>query len=404
MGRLTIIDGFRGFFLLFMAVVHFGGLTDSWLAKVNHHSFGFVEDAQGFVFVSGLMVGLVYGRKFLKGPTVARIAGPLLDRVRTIYSHQVGLILILLAVALALGAAAPRDLAPYVDAPLTFTVSSLLLLSSSAHMGILPMYIFFMLAAPFAFWMLHRGLVVPFFLLMVVLWLVAQTGLAGFTMYRLQLALGEIGVPARFGLYFNSFAWQALFFSGLYFGYRMAEGRLDLSFLREEQYRVAFFIALGAVVLLGVWDRVVDWQLLGEDGTRRFISGTHRSLLSFVYPIAFALDLFLIVWLLQVGGRDRVPMVRQASDWLRWLFTRPFLVVLGQHSLHVFSAHILVYYLLAILLTRFEPSAFGREAILVVAVASLYLVAWGRNWQQERAAGGGSGARGEAYARAGERR
>lgn len=386
MGRLTIIDGFRGFFLLFMAVVHFGGLTGSWLAKLNHHSLGFVEDAQGFVFVSGLMVGLVYGRKFLKGPTVARIAGPLMARVRTIYSHQAGLIAILLVTALALGAAAPRDLQPYVQAPATFTLSSLALVSSSAHMGILPMYMFFMAVAPFAFWMLHRGLAAPFLLLMVVGWLLAQTGLAGFAMYRLQLALGEIGVPARFGLYFNALAWQVLFFAGLWFGFRMAEGRLDLGFLREEQYRVSFFIALGAVAFLGVWDRVVEWQLLGEDGTRRFIASTHRSVLSYVYPIAFALDLFVVVWLLQAGRRDPLAWVRQASAWLEWVFTRPALVMLGRHSLHVFSAHILVYYALAVLLTRVDPSPFAREAITVAAVAALWLAAWGRTRQQERAA------------------
>ncbi len=385
MGRLTVIDGFRGFFLLFMAVVHFGGLTDSLLAKINHHSFGFVEDAQGFVFVSGLMVGLVYGRKFLRAPSVARIARPLFDRVRTIYSHQVALILILLAAALALGAAAPRDLQPYVEAPATFALSSLLLVSSSAHMGILPMYMFFLLATPFAFRALHQGMVVPFFTVMAVLWLVAQTGIAGFAMYRLQLGLVDMGVPARFGLYFNSLGWQVLFFTGLYFGFRMAEGRLDLGFLREPQYRATFFIVLGAVVLLGLYDRVVEAQLLGRDGTRIFIAGTHRSNLSFVYPLAFALDLFLVVWLLQAGPRDPLPWVRKAAAWLRWVFTRPFLVLLGQHSLHVFSFHILVYYLLAVLMVRIEPSPMVREAILVLAVASLYLVVWGRTRQQERA-------------------
>ena len=385
MARLTIIDGFRGFFLLFMAIVHFGGLTGSTWARINHHKLGFVEDAQGFVFVSGLMVGLVYGRKFLKTPTLAYISALLLARVRTIYSHQAGLIAILLVTALALGAAAPRDLQPYVEAPATFTLSSLLLVSSSAHMGILPMYIFFMLAAPFAFWMLHRGWVVPFFLLMVVGWMVAQTGLAGFAMYRLQLALGDVGVPARFGLYFNALAWQVLFFVGLWLGFRMAQGRMDLSFMREEQYRVSFFIALAAVVFLAAYDRVVDWRLLGEDGTRHFIESTHRPVLSYVYPIAFALDLFVVVWLLQAGGRDPLAWVRKASAGLDWLFTRPFLVTLGRHSLHVFSAHILIYYALAVLLSRADLSQMARELVLIPAVASLYLAALGHACMQERA-------------------
>lgn len=66
MSRLTVIDGFRGFFLLFMGVFHFNTVLDTVLGKVNHHNVGWVEDAQGFVFISGLVVGLVYGRKHLR--------------------------------------------------------------------------------------------------------------------------------------------------------------------------------------------------------------------------------------------------------------------------------------------------------------------------------------------------
>ncbi len=386
MGRLLIIDGFRGYFLLFMAVAHFHGVTGSWLANLHHQNFGWVEDAQGFVFLSGLVVGLVYGRRFMRHPSMAEAYASILARVRTIYSHQAGLVLILLAAAVMLGPLAPRDLAPFQQAPATFTISSLLLVSSSANLGILPMYIFFMLATPLAFWMLRRGLEAPFFAAILLAWLAGQTNLAGMAVYQAQLALNDVGVPARFGLYFNLFAWQALFFCGLFVGYRMAENRIDLGFLRQEQWRIVFLMALGAILLLGVYDLAIQLRLLGDDYSIRILTRSDRAILGVIYPFAFAIDLFAIVWLLQAGPTDRSRWVRRAAAWIDWLFTRRWLIVLGQHSLHVFSFHILIYYLLATVMPMVELSQPARALVLVVSVLSLYLAAWGHGALQARQA------------------
>jgi hypothetical protein len=59
--RLTVIDGFRGMFLVFMVIIHANGILKTTFGKLNHHYFGWVEDAQGFVFMSGLVVGLGSG-------------------------------------------------------------------------------------------------------------------------------------------------------------------------------------------------------------------------------------------------------------------------------------------------------------------------------------------------------
>lgn len=388
MQRMLVLDGFRGFFLLFMAVVHYDGLTDTWLGKLHHQYFGWVEDAQGFVFISGLVVGLVYGRKFLSTPTAGAILGPILARVRTIYSHQAGLVAILLGAALLLGPLAAPDLAPFQEAPATFAISSLLLLSSSANMGILPMYIYFLLATPFAFVLLQRGLIAPYFALMLLAWLAAQTNLFGLAMYQVQLLLNGQGVPASFGLYFNLFGWQVLFFGGLFVGFRMAQGRLDLSFLEAPQWRMTFLIALAAVALLGVYDLVVELHLLGDDYSTRILIRTDRAILGFLYPIAFAIDLFVVVWLLRAGPKDSAAWVRRAAAAVGWLFTRRALVVLGQHSLHVFSFHILVYYLLATLMPMADLGTPARMAVLVAATASLYLAAFGHAWMLQREAAG----------------
>lgn len=388
MNRLQTIDGFRGFFLLFMGIVHFNGVLDSILGKLNHHRFGWVQDAQGFVFISGLVVGLVYGKKFLRKPTVSAIYGPILGRIGTIYSHQAALILIMLIAALVLGPYAPSNLGPYQREPIAFTLSSLMLVTASTHMGILPMYIFYLLATPFALYALARGYVVPYFLAMLLAWLFAQTGLIEFALERLSAGLLNWDIDLNFGIGFEAFAWQVFFFGGLYFGFKMAQGKLDLEYLHENQYRVAFFMCLAAAFFLGMFFRTVQWEGFGPEYSAIFKARDDRGLLTFIYPIAFVVDLFLVVWLLRVGATDKQKWVRMISAGFAWVFSRRFLVVLGQHSLHVFSFHILVFYVLATVVPHLELNALGRAGLLIASTASLYLAAYGHAWLKAREAAG----------------
>lgn len=397
MGRLTIVDGFRGFFLLFMAIVHFDGILRTSLASFTHHQFGWVEDAQGFVFISGVVVGIVYGRKYLRDPRVTAIFRPILARIRTIYSHQAALIAMMLAAGLTMGAALPEGLEPFQSDPFAFTAVSLALVAAVGHMGILPMYIFFLFAVPYAFRAIDRGYMPVFVLVSVLLWLAAQLEIVEMLALGAQDLVAMLGFNVRFGIYFNAFAWQVLFFTGLYFGFRHAQGRLDLASLRGPVMRLTFLIAFAAVIALGIFDRVVEWELLGPDYTGAVFSRTSRSALSFIYVVAFALDAFVVVWLLAAGAEDRARWIRGLSALLAWVFTRRILVFLGQHSLHVFSLHIIVYYVLATIVPPADLPLATRVAAMAGAIAILYLGAWGHAWLQARdraQAVAASGARG----------
>ncbi len=66
MKRYEIIDGLRGYFLVFMLINHLIFAGGYWMLLINHNQLVFVEDAQGFVFLSGLLIGMVYGRRMEK--------------------------------------------------------------------------------------------------------------------------------------------------------------------------------------------------------------------------------------------------------------------------------------------------------------------------------------------------
>lgn len=355
--RITIIDGFRGFFLFFMMIIHANMLLKAVAGKLNHHYFGWVEDAQGFVFISGLVVALVYGRIGLRKGEVAMSAG-IRKRMRTIYSHQVGLVLILFTTALLtqyfLGRTSP-SLRPYAEDPLAFLAASLLLVTGSAHMGILPMYILFMAVTPMVLRLFHRGYLLTPITLSLILWLAAQTGIGEHMVARAEDMLAAQGIGIRLGLFFNPLGWQLLFFSGALFGYLLSVDKLDLSLLDGRDALGAFLLCLLAFVGLGIYDRLAFGTWLPPETLAAIMGPVDRGNLSILYVLAFTVDLFLIVWLIRAAPSCDIPVLQAMGRFVTWLFTRPALVFLGQHSLHVFSAHILIFYALDLLLMFYKP-------------------------------------------------
>lgn len=375
--RYFILDGFRGFFLLFMGIIHINIITDVVLGKLNHHYIGWVEDAQGFVFISGLVVGLVYGGIFLrKSSEAARKA--VFRRARTIYSHQVGLICIFLLTTVLLASVGdvPAVLLPYYEEPVGFTLASFALVANSMHMGILPMYIWFMLFTPFALYLIFTEKTAVLATICALLWFLAQTGLVELATDALESVLIPEGHTITLGIFFNVFAWQMLFFSGLYFGASLAQGQLDLSFLRQAQYFYAFLVGLVGFVGFAIYDRMVFDFWISSDFTSWALAHTDRKNFSAIYVVNFYLDLFLVTWLLVAGPTCGVRAIERVAVAVQWIFTRPALVFLGQHSLHVFSYHILLVYFIAIVVGDRYLSEVSGSLILVAGTLSLYIPAW----------------------------
>jgi hypothetical protein len=375
--RYPIIDGFRGFFLIFMMVIHLNIELDTLLGRLNHHYLGWVEDAQGFVFISGFVVGLVYGGLLLRrSANVMRDA--IWARIRTIWGHQAALVLLFLLGAFVLSALgiAASVLRPYQSDPVAFTTASLLLVSGSKHMGILPMYIWFMAITPLVLRLFVSGHSASVLVSSVLCWMFAQTGLLDQVTQQVQKALAAGGYPIKIGIFFNIFGWQVLFFGGLWLGFRTAQGRLDLSFLKDRSWTAAAVVAMVGVVAFALLDRLIYWQLISDEFSRRFLLTASRQDFSPVHLINFGLDLFLMTWLLVAGRESGVWVFSWMSGIVRWIFTRPALVFLGQHSLHVFSFHLAVVYAIAVIFDGSPPGEVTGTIVLLLATLSLWLPAY----------------------------
>jgi hypothetical protein len=386
--RYPLLDGFRGYFLVMMTVHHLSFELFFPLQLLDYTRFSTFGAAQGFVFLSGVVVAMVYGRKLITG-SEAVMRAALWQRIGLIYRYHVGLIVVILLFSLAvvyLGGQSPLALSNS-QTPLLNAILSLTLLSGPPFIDILPMYLVFMAFTPAALNALHRGDVVQVAAVSLTLWLFAQTGLYGLFLDWLN---GLLGLPHngsfRIGMYFDRFAWQLVYVCGLIAGMLWAKGRLDLSRLHDPRIAKLVPVLLGLFVLFWLAKLGTEIRALPEAFRAALevnLSHSHISLLRFAN---FAMMVLLAVWLIVVGPSHPNRIARAAARGLRGLMTwRPF-VLLGQHSLLVYSYHVALVYAVTCLLPVPSWSNLSQQVMSLACAASLLLPVYAARWWQRHKA------------------
>ncbi|HEV7666715.1 MAG TPA: OpgC domain-containing protein, partial [Chloroflexota bacterium] len=120
------VDLLRGFCIFAMVVDHFGG--DSWLYAITGGNRFYVSAAEGFIFISGFVMGQAYRSKRDRSGLPAAM-GEALRRARTLYLATVTLTLIFSVLYLYTDIAlwTGRDFGLGIDSPLEITVAAITL-------------------------------------------------------------------------------------------------------------------------------------------------------------------------------------------------------------------------------------------------------------------------------------
>ncbi|PZO82429.1 MAG: hypothetical protein DI629_00545 [Mesorhizobium amorphae] len=372
--RSDLIDGLRGYFLVFMLLNHLAFDGGYWLVEINHRQLAFVEDAQGFVFLSGLLVGMVYaGRMARKGFGAASSA--VWSRAGDLYRQSLWLLAFVMTVALLLPAAglAWTDWMGDLDWRNPFRVlSAALLLFQPTYMDILPQYIVYMLAAPFLIWACLRGHWYAVLLGSFLFWLAAQFGIQRPLTLPLNTWLaGDTGHGLRVN--FNLMAWQIVFVSGLVLGVLTALDRIDWSRVFRPDDKFLPLTALAVCLFFLPFRFASAYGFLPEDMAAPFQSYENRSEFGLVYLLNFLAAGGGIAWLLIAGPRHASSKVRWLSGALNGLFRLRFLRLLGRHSLQVYVWHVVIVYLVHLI--DIETPRFSQLAKTAIALFCLALLA-----------------------------
>lgn len=340
-GRQWELDALRGLMLVLMTLTH----MPTGFSPVLSQPFGFVSAAEGFVFLSALMVGRVYGARARRhGPGVLRSG--LWQRASTLYLCHLALLLLAFTLIAWLGVTRHQGgvtgLLEFFFIDRTAAVLGALVLAYGPPLlDVLPLYIVFMLVSP---WLLAHGLRHGWRGLLsasVLLWLAEQWGL-GALLHGHAVALLGWPVPYKDMGAFHLFAWQLLWVAGLWLGTR-----------RAPWPRVRWWGVLpaAAVVLTALlWRHMVGQEPMpGVPAVNALFDKWSLG------PLRL-LNMAALVALLLAGA----PLWRSMP--------RPLpLELLGRHSLVVFNAHIVI--------ALFTLAFFGSVEVLRPWTVDLALLA-----------------------------
>jgi hypothetical protein len=360
MKRDISLDILRGIMLLIMASDHFG----EPIFQSLYEFAGYVSAAEGFVFLSGMLVALVYSRYQSRGGLV--LEQKVWQRASVIYFYHLAVLFAVFVFTLftVLSHADWKSFATEMQVePLRALLSGMVLSYQPPMLDILPMYVLLMLFAPLALRaMLHfKALGIAGVLLVsTALWAYSHQGA-----WHLVLQQLPSQVLIRMGA-FDYLAWQLIFVLGMVAGFVRSSQRGEVRPFNKP----LLVTALALIALLfslrhgylkpssflgGQW--LVEYPHIARDnmGWLRLLN-----FLAFVYVIAGFIQL-----------HEQYGLFKPFQAVGRWL------AFLGQHSLQVFAFHLVVLYC-------YIPFRWGTWALtdnqkwvwLLIFLASLTLPAW----------------------------
>ncbi|MBU0743093.1 OpgC domain-containing protein [bacterium] len=234
------IDALRGLSLLMISTNHAAYLSGNHLLRdYSLQTLTLTDCANVFIFISGYVAGLVYGRVLDDGGfrDVFRKAA---RRARQLYVWHVLALAVTVAIVGAfrlggVGALAQARLSPLFVRPLEAVPAALGLIYTPYAFDVLRLYILLLLALPFWLWLLRRRPVVA---------LLVSAGL-----YAVPLLFPGAAIvdwPDGLQWYFNPLSWQLLFFLGT------ALARCGLPGPQRLWRSRGLLAACGCVVVVGV--------------------------------------------------------------------------------------------------------------------------------------------------------
>ncbi|MEI8290151.1 MAG: OpgC domain-containing protein [Verrucomicrobiota bacterium] len=337
------LDALRGMFLVIMAGVH----VPSPLSHLLQEPFGFTSAAEGFIFLSACLAGMVYGKTYLNNGWT-EMSRRVWSRAKLVYVVHLA---VLLPVALIAWIYA-RQVAPlanhfhdFLQHPFESLLLIPLLLHQAPLFDILPLYVVLLLATPIAFatarWQ-GWGVVLS---ISFIGWLAAQ--------FPATHLAPDALLPVRGGS-FNLLAWQFLWFCGVALGETSLHGKIISQKFRAFTATLAAFVVLfglcarhGALPGVTINSEVYFWMDKWTLGPLR--------LLNFA-----AWVVFLLSW----NPRPPAWLMEQTALW-------------GRHSLAVFALHLPLVVCAASVIQMFSMNGVEETFLGLSVIAGISLwVTW----------------------------
>lgn len=344
--RVLQFDFFRGLMLVIMMFNHLMyfplNSLKSTIYPFTYETFGFFTAAEGFIFLSGLVLGVVYTKKLKKQGKLA-FDTALYKRALFVYKYHIGSFLfvtLLFYIPLynTYWSDSWESQRMLRDAPFYTFLKAIFLLHQTNLLDILSLYVLYILMVPSMTNLLNNNRHKLFFFCIILLW--------SFGQFRPQLYLESIS-SFHFG-WFEAFSWQSLFFIGYFIGYQYSMQKI----IPFKFNKILFQLSL-TIFLLGFFFK-------------------HFYSIPKAYDTLFSvrnLGLFRIVNFLALAYLIYLVSKRK-SHW----FKSSFFIQLGQNSIYVFVYHIGLCYALNPLQPKIAQFSTAYQMVFLFGLTlSLYI-------------------------------
>ena len=366
--RQPELDALRGLLLIGMTLTH----LPTHASYYSYQPLGFVAAAEGFILVSALLTGRIYGRIFEK-QGIGSVIRKLGSRATKLYSYHLALLAVAFTVVAAI---AVHTQQPALQGLLDFYLvhraaavwSSVALIYCPPLLDILPMYIAFLLLTPLPLYIGRRWgwrlALAP----SAMIWLAAQFGLRE-TIYAHVVRWTGLSVPLQNLGAFNLYAWQFLWIFGLWMGAGATE-RVARRLTSRWMVAISFLVTAAFFVM--------RFHLLPYFSAHPVDQG----------PTWLLFDKWHLGVLRMLNFAALGVLFAAARPYLaRWLAVQP-LVLLGKSSLEVFCVHLLFCFGALSLVGDGAGAPVGRQlGIIIITFTGLYTVAYLRAQQKSNQSG-----------------
>ncbi len=352
-GRDERIDLLRGFAVVAMVVDHIAG--PSLLYAITGGNRFYTSAAEGFIFISGLVMGLAY-RRLIERDGLGGSLRRAIDRSVTLYLVTITLTLFFMPFSEMLNVHWAQGI-DFSD-PIAFIVGVLTLHRTYYLVDIPLLYTILILVSPLALIMLAQGRTTVVLGTSWLLWLA----------YQYFPNETQFPWPIAGNYLFNLSSWQVFFFTGLVLGWHYSELTLRLARFPRRAALVA--CGLGTVALIVAYrltNRLGEWIPDPEA-----VRDVQLFLLEYIFGkadvrpgrILASIIVFGFLYLLVTEAW------RPIRRWLGW-----FLLPLGQDALYAYAAHVVLAIPTALLVGAIAtPDRYARAANTVVQIGTLLLI------------------------------
>ena len=337
---------------MWITLTHLPTAASAWV----NQPFGFIGAAEGFIFLSALFTGRIYFRIAERDgyPAMAR---KMWARTFRLYGYHALLLVFVFLVAVPIASHGDRpglhNLLDFyfIAGPKQAVTEAALLIYRPPLLDILPMYIIFLLITAIVIRLARSIGWKPILWTSFSFWVLAQFGFRA-AEHTFMMRYIPTRIPVHEMGSFDLWAWQFLWFVGVWLGVRWAQNNLPIETWARRAIIPAFVIAVLCFILrrkiahgfeLGAWEFLFDKWHLG--------------------PIRM-LDFAAVAALLILSH----PITKTAA-------IRP-LVLLGQSSLQVFCVHLLFCFAgLTLLGNASMLSGWQQFGLLTVTIAAMLVTA-----------------------------